>query len=70
MVEEAVDPVKLFVSKVLAQRQRGEKNDYLLIVKQFRIRNDPEMLLKLLICFCSFTSIFAHRFFVNYAISA
>jgi hypothetical protein len=51
-----LDPVKAFLSASLQQHCNGNSSQYHIIVQQFRLRDDPETLWKVILALNSFTS--------------
>ena len=56
-----IEPVKNFLSNAFNTKLSGDSVQYDLIVKQLKVRDDPDTLWKVLIGLTSFTSVFTQR---------
>jgi hypothetical protein len=51
-----LEPIKSFLQNALTSKQRGQPQAYNAIIQQFRMKDDPEMLWKVVIALNSFIS--------------
>lgn len=51
-----LEPIKLFLQTALQNKQRGQPQGYNVLVQQFRSKDDPEMLGKVVIALNSYIS--------------
>lgn len=64
LVVPDIEPVKNFLANALNTKISGDGVQYNIIIQQFKVRDDPDTLWKVLIGLSSYTSLFTQRQFI------
>jgi hypothetical protein len=54
--DSELEPVKLFLQNAFVSKQRGQTQAYNVIIQQFKVKDDPEMLWKVILALNGFVS--------------
>lgn len=61
LTEAEMEPVRNFLNNALQAKQNGQPLQYQIVVQQFKVKDDPETLWKVVIALNSFASLLTSR---------
>jgi hypothetical protein len=56
-----LEPIRLFLQNALTGRMKGQNQGYNAVIQQFRVKDDPDMLWKVIITLNQFISLILSR---------